>query len=1118
MLKRLIAWSVHNRFLVLLAAFVITGWGWVALHKTPLDAIPDLSDVQVIIRTNFPGQAPRVVEEQVTYPITTTMLSVPGAQVVRGYSFFGDSFVYVIFEDGTDLYWARARVLEYLNQAVADLPEGVQPRLGPDATGVGWVYNYALVDRTGRHDLAELRSLQDWFLKYELQTVPGVSEVATVGGMVRQYQVVVDPEKLRAFGITLARVSAAIRAANREVGGSVLELAEAEYMVRTRGYLSGVKDLEHIPVMVTEQGTPVLLRDIARVQIGPEMRRVIADLDGEGEVTGGIVVMRYGENALATIERVKEKLQQLRQGLPPGVEIIETYDRSALINRAVNNLQEKLIEEFIVVALVCLAFLFHLRSAFVAIVTLPLGILASFIVMEQQGINANIMSLGGIAIAVGAMVDAAIVMIENAHKHLERYRHDHGRAPEGAEHWRVITAAAGEVGPALFFSLLIITLSFLPVFTLEAQEGRLFAPLAFTKTYAMAASAGLAVTLVPVLMGYFIRGRIPDERKNPLNRFLIWLYRPALNAVMGVPKSTLLVAILAVLSLVIPVAGISGFLAPLKWPFQLVESVTGGPQPMVQRIEQAQQTLISDWRQRFRDTPLLARFAVGLGSEFMPELDEGDLMYMPTTLPGLSIGKAQELLQQTDRLIRKTPEVDSVFGKIGRADTATDPAPLTMIETLIQLKPRDQWRPGMTTRKIIEELDAAVSYPGVTNAWVMPIKTRIDMLATGIKTPVGIKVAGPDLAEIERIGRAIEKVVMDVPGTTSAYSERVAGGRYIDIVPDRLAAARYGLSIDDLSQVIAAAVGGINITQTIEGLERYPVNLRFPRERRDDLQKLRALPLVTPSGAQIPLAQIAEVSIVDGPPMLKSENGRLNGWTFVDIRGVDLGSYVAAAQQAVREGVDLPAGYSITWSGQYEYMLRAQSRLSQVVPLTLVIIFVLLYLTFRRIGEALIVMASLPFALVGGFWFIFLLDFHLSVAVGVGFIALAGVAAEFGVVMLIYLDNALRDYQRKGPLTPAILRAAIMEGAVLRVRPKAMTVAVIVAGLLPIFLGTGTGSEVMSRIAAPMIGGMITAPLLSLFVIPVIYLIWHGRDLRTDATAADEPGEASKVPATQTTT
>jgi len=1105
-MKNLIAWSIQNRFLVLLASLVITGWGWVALHKTPLDAIPDLSDVQVIIRTSFPGQAPRVVEEQVTYPITTTMLSVPGAQVVRGYSFFGDSYVYVIFEDGTDLYWARARVLEYLNQAAADLPDGIQPRLGPDATGVGWVYNYVLADRSGRHDLAELRSLQDWFLKFELQTVPGVSEVATVGGMVRQYQVVVDPEKLRAFNITLARVSAAIKAANREVGGSVIELAEAEYMVRTRGYLRNLEDLEHIPILVTESGTPVLLRDIARVQIGPEMRRVVADLDGEGEVTGGIVVMRYGENALATIARVKKKLEQLRQGLPPGVEIIETYDRSNLIERAVSNLQEKLIEEFIVVALVCLIFLFHLRSAFVAIVTLPLGILASFIVMQHQGINANIMSLGGIAIAIGAMVDAAIVMIENAHKHLERYRSNYGHDAVGKEHWEVITEAATEVGPALFYSLLIITLSFLPVFTLEAQEGRLFSPLAYTKTYAMAASAGLAVTLVPVLMGYFIRGRIPAEHRNPLNVFLIWLYRPVLGVVMRIPKVTILLALLAVLSLVIPISGVGGFLAPLKWPFQAAHLLTGEAQPMTERIEQAQQRLVGDWRRNFRDTPWLARFADGLGSEFMPELDEGDLMYMPTTLPGLSIGKAQELLQQTDRLIAGMPEVKRVFGKIGRADTATDPAPLTMIETVIQLKPQDQWRPGMTTQKIIEELDATVQYPGVTNAWVMPIKTRIDMLATGIKTPVGVKVAGPDLSEIERIGREIERVLMTVPGTASAYSERVAGGRYVDILPDRIAAARYGLNIDDLNQIIAAAVGGINITQTVEGLERYPVNLRFPRERRDDVEKLRALPLVTPTGAQIPLAQVAEINIIDGPPMLKSENGRLNGWTFVDIRDIDLGSYVATAQQAVQAQIELPAGYSISWSGQYEYMLRAQARLSQVVPLTLVIIFVLLYLTFRHAGQALLVMASLPFALVGGFWLIFLLDYHLSVAVGVGFIALAGVAAEFGVVMLVYLDNALREQTRKGPLTQAGLRAAIMEGAALRVRPKAMTVAVIVAGLLPIFLGTGTGSEVMSRIAAPMIGGMITAPLLSLFVIPVLYLLWKERGIYVEDTETIQSG------------
>ncbi len=1090
MLKQLIAWSVHNRFLVLIATLVVTGWGWVSLHKTPLDAIPDLSDVQVIIRTSFPGQSPRVVEEQVTFPITTTMLSVPGAQVVRGYSFFGDSFVYVIFKDGTDLYWARARVLEYLNQASSILPEGVQPNLGPDATGVGWVYSYALVDRTGQHDLAQLRSLQDWFLKFELQTVPGVSEVATVGGMVRQYQVVVDPEKLRAYGISLQKVSSAIRNANQEVGASVIELAEAEYMLRSRGYLKSIEDLQAITIDVTSQGTPVLLRDLARIQVGPEMRRVVADLDGEGEITGGIVVMRYGENALATIQQVKAKLESLKQGLPAGVEIVETYDRSALIERAVDNLQEKLIEEFVVVALVCLVFLFHLRSAFVAIVTLPLGVLASFIVMQQQGINANIMSLGGIAIAIGAMVDAAIVMIENAHKHLERYKQAYGHSPTGLEHWNTMTKAAGEVGPALFYSLLIITLSFLPVFTLEAQEGRLFSPLAFTKTYAMAASAGLAVTLVPVLMGYFIRGRIPAERSNPLNWLLIWLYRPLLKAVMRWPRWTLVNALLLVVSLVIPIAGITGFLTPLKWPFQVVEGITGEPQAAIQQIEATQRDWSKHWRRYFSGLPWLARFADGLGSEFMPELDEGDLMYMPTTLPGLSIGKAQELLQQTDRLIKTLPEVKQVFGKVGRADTATDPAPLTMIETLIQLKPKDQWRSGMTTQKLIRELDSTVNFPGVTNAWVMPIKTRIDMLATGIKTPVGIKVSGPDLKIIEQIGQAIEKALLSVPGTTSAYSERVAGGRYIDILPDRMAAARYGLNITDINQVIAAAVGGINITRTVEGLERYPVNLRFPREQRNDLEKLRYLPLVTPTGAQIPLAQVADIKIVDGAPMLKSENGRLNGWTFVDIRDADLGGYVARAQQAVREQVKLPQGYSIAWSGQYEYMLRAQERLSQVIPLTLVIIFVLLYLAFRHAGEAAMVMLSLPFALVGGFWLIFLLDYNLSVAVGVGFIALAGVAAEFGVVMLIYLDNALRERERSGKLSEHDLRDAIMEGAVLRVRPKAMTVAVIVAGLIPIFLSEGTGSEVMSRIAAPMIGGMITAPLLSLFVIPVIYYMW----------------------------
>jgi Cu(I)/Ag(I) efflux system membrane protein CusA/SilA len=1095
MLERLIAWSVHNRLLVLLATLVLSGWGWVSLQNTPLDAIPDLSDVQVIVRTAFPGQSPQVVEDQVTYPITTSLLSVPGAQVVRGYSFFGDSYVYVIFEDGTDIYWARARVLEYLNQAAAKLPEGVQPQLGPDATGVGWVYSYALVDRTGQHDLAQLRSLQDWFLKFELQTVPGVSEVATVGGMVRQYQVVVDPEKLRAYGIPLSRVQSAIQRGNREIGGSVIELAEAEYMVRSRGFIQGLADLEQIPIEVGEQGTPVLLRDIARIQLGPEMRRVVADLDGQGEITGGIVVMRFGENALATIQGVKQKLDELRQGLPPGVEIIETYDRSGLIQRAVDNLQEKLIEELVVVALVCLIFLFHLRSALVAIISLPLGVLISFIVMQQQGINANIMSLGGIAIAIGAMVDAAIVLVENLHKHLERHLQQHGGPPQGAAHWALVIRACNEVGPALFFSLLIITLSFLPVFALEAQEGRLFSPLAYTKTYAMAAAAGLSVTLIPVLMGYFIRGPIPAEHKNPISRVLIWLYRPALLAVLRWPKFTLLVAVLLVVSLLVPLAGLPGLLAPLKWPLQLVEQLSGQPPAALAVLETAQQDWAKAWRARFADQPDIARLASGLGSEFMPELDEGDLMYMPTTLPGISIGKAQELLQQTDRLIASIPEVERVFGKAGRADTATDPAPLTMIETIIQLKPREQWRPGMTTAKLIEELEATVKFPGLTNAWVMPIKTRIDMLATGIKTPLGVKVAGADLAQIQQIGEQIEQVLLQLPGTASAYSERVAGGRYIEVIPDRQRAARYGLAIEDINQLVATAVGGVNIGQTLEGRERYPINLRFPREQRDSLEALRQLPLISPSGAQIPLGQVAEVRISDGPPMLKSENARLNGWTFVDIRDQDLGSYVAQAQQAVREQVQLPPGYSISWAGQYEYMQRANQRLSQVVPLTLAIIFLLLYLSFRHAGQALLVMASLPFALVGGFWLIYLLGYNLSVAVGVGFIALAGVAAEFGVIMLIYLDNALRDRQAQGTLDQAGLLAAIIEGAVQRVRPKAMTVATIIVGLIPIFIGTGTGSEVMSRIAAPMIGGMITAPLLSLFVLPAVYLLWKRRGL-----------------------
>jgi len=1089
----LIRWSIENRLLVVIATLILAGWGWLSAKEIPLDAIPDLSDVQVIIRSEFAGQSPQVVEEQVTYPITTTMLAVPGASAVRGYSFFGDSYVYVIFEDGTDLYWARSRVLEYLNQAAADLPAGVQPRLGPDATGVGWIYSYALVDRSGRHDLAQLRSIQDWFLKYELQTVPGVAEVATVGGMVRQYQVVVNPEKLRAFEIPLSRVTEAIRRANQEVGGSVIELGEAEYMIRTRGYLRSIEDIEAVPLAVTRDDIPILLRDVAHVQVGPEMRRVVADLDGEGEVAGGIVVMRYGENALDTIAAVKTRLEALKQGLPEGVEIIGTYDRSGLILRAVDNLADRLIEEFIVVALVCLLFLFHLRSAFVAIVTLPLGILAAFVVMRYQGINANIMSLGGIAIAIGAMVDAAVVMIENAHKHLERA----GPGLSRAEHWAVIGRASEEVGPALFYSLLIITLSFLPMFTLEAQEGRLFAPLAYTKTYAMAAAAGLSVTLVPVLMGYLIRGRIPHESANPLSRFLIWVYRPLLDAVLAAPKATLAVALLAVSSLLLPVYGIGGVLEPLRWPLLLLRTVA--PQtaaPAVGRIEHWQADLAEGWQRSFAGVPGLARLGRGLGSEFMPELFEGDLMYMPTTLPGLSIGKAQALLQQTDRLIKRLPEVERVFGKIGRADTATDPAPLTMIETVIQLKPRDAWRPGMTVDKLIEELDASVQFPGLTNAWIMPIKTRIDMLATGIKTPVGIKVAGPDLMQIEAIGRRIEGVLKGLPGTVSAYSERVAAGRYIEIIPKRQAAARLGLNIEDINQVVSAAVGGLNITETVEGRERYPVNVRFPREQRDDPTKLRELPLVTPSGAQIPLSQVADVRVVEGPPLLKSENARLNGWTFVDIRGMDLGSYVRQAQQAVIDKVDLPPGYSITWSGQYEYLLRAQQRLAQVVPLTLAIIFVLLYLSFRRIGEAVLVMLSLPFALVGGFWFIWLLGYELSVAVAVGFIALAGVAAEFGVVMLIYLDNALNRYRDENRLNSVDeLKGAIVEGAVLRVRPKAMTVAVIIAGLLPIMLSADTGSELMQRIAAPMVGGMITAPLLSLFVVPAIYLLWKRRHL-----------------------
>lgn len=1039
MISKLIDWSVHNRFLVLLLTALLVGWGVLAVRSTPLDAIPDLSDVQVIIKTSYAGQAPQVVEDQVTYPLTTAMLAVPGATNVRGYSFFADSFVYVIFEDGTDPYWARSRVLEYLSQVQARLPQAARPALGPDATGVGWIYEYALVDRSGTHDLSQLRSLQDWFLKYELQTVPGVSEVATVGGMVKQYQVVLDPDRLRAYGLPLARVKQAIQRANQEVGGSVIEMAEAEYMVRATGYIDAVDDLERVPVGVRD-GTPVLLKDVAAIRLGPQMRRGIAELDGEGEVVGGIVVMRYGENALATIQGVKDKLASLQSGLPVGVEIVPTYDRSGLIERAVDNLTGKLLQEFIVVALVCAVFLFHLRSALVVMISLPIGILTAFIVMELQGINANIMSLGGIAIAIGAMVDAAIVMIENVHKHIER-------EPLTSENrWRIISEASREVGPALFFSLLIITLSFLPVFTLEAQEGRMFAPLAFTKTYAMAAAAGLSVTLVPVLMGYFIRGRVVPEQKNPVNRLLIAGYRPFIKGVLRFPKTMLVLASLVVVS--------------TWWPLSQI------------------------------------------GSEFMPDLDEGDLMYMPTSFPGLSIGKAQELLQQTDKLIKTVPEVERVFGKIGRAETATDPAPLTMIETTILLKPRDQWREGITLESLKGELNTLVDFPGLTNAWVMPIKTRIDMLATGIKTPVGIKIAGPDLSVIQDLGSRIEEVIRQVPGTASAYAERVAGGRYVVVDIDRVAASRFGLNIADVQEVVSTAVGGMNVADSVEGLERYPINVRYPRSVRDSVAKLQELPIITPAGARIPLGEVAEVRIEDGPAMIKSENARPNGWIFVDIRDRDLGSYVEEARRVVTERIELPAGYSISWSGQYEYMVRAKERLALVVPVTLAIIVLLLYLNFRSLPEVLIIMGTLPLSLVGGFWLLYWLDFNMSVAVGVGFIALAGVAVEIGVIMLVYLNQA---YRRKQALADQEgrtvrgeeVREAVVEGALQRVRPILMTVSAIIAGLLPIMLGSGTGSEVMRRIAAPMVGGMVSATVLTLLVIPASYLLWRRRAQKT---------------------
>ena len=1034
MVESIIRWSVSNRFFVVLATLILVGVGVFSLKNTPVDAIPDLSDVQVIIKTNYPGQAPQVVEDQVTYPLTTAMLSVPGAVTVRGYSFFGDSYVYVIFDEDTDLYWARSRVLEYLSQVAPSLPENARPQLGPDATGVGWVYLYALIDRTGQHDISELRSLQDWFLKYELQTVPGVSEVAAVGGMVKQYQVTVNPEKIRAFGIPMSHIQTAIKRANQEVGASVVEMAEAEYMVRATGYIQSKTDLAQVPLGVNSRGTPLTLGDVADIKLGPQMRRGIAEFNGLGETVGGVVVMRFGENAQKTIEGVKDKLQELQKGLPEGVELVTVYDRSGLIGRAVDNLWHKLLEEFAVVALVCMLFLFHIRSSLVAIVSLPVGILTAFTVMHMQGINANIMSLGGIAIAIGAMIDGAIVMIENMHKHMEK-------TPLTKENrWQVVAESASEVGPALFFSLLIITVSFVPVFTLEAQEGRMFSPLAFTKTYAMAASAALAITLVPVLMGYFIRGKVLPEHRNPINRLLVASYMPVLKMVLAFPKTAIFIALLA--------------LGSTYWPLQ------------------------------------------NIGSEFIPPLDEGDLMYMPTTYPSISIGNAREILQQTDKLIMTVPEVKTVFGKIGRAETATDPAPLTMIETFIQLKDRSEWREGMTTELLKKELDNLVKLPGLTNAWVMPIKTRIDMLATGIKTPVGIKVAGADISVIQQIGQQLETILAEVPGTASVYSERVAGGRYIKVDIDRGKASRFGLNIADVQQVVASAIGGVNVTQTVEGLERYPVNIRYPQSYRDSPEQMALLPIVTAKGQRIALGDVAEIKIENGPPAIKSENSRINGWTFVDIEGVDIGSYVENAMEKVRAELDLPAGYSIHWSGQYEYMLRAKEKLTYVVPLTLAIIAILLFINFRNFTEVALLMGTLPFALIGSIWLLDLLNFNFSIAVGVGFIALAGVAVEISVIMLVYLNQAWREELTKNStstLSKAQLRQAVISGAGLRVRPVMMTAAAVIIGLIPILFGTGTGSEVMSRIAAPMVGGMVSSVILTLLVLPVVFYLWKVR-------------------------
>lgn len=1041
MINNIISYSIRNRILVLLISLAIASWGWLALNKTPLDAIPDLSDVQVIIKTPFSGQTPQVVEDQITYPISSLMMSVPKAKVVRGYSFFGDSYVYVLFEDGTDPYWARSRVLEYLNQVKGELPSGAQPVLGPDASGVGWIYQYALVDKTNSHDLAQLRSLQDWFLKFELQSIAGVSEVASIGGMVKQYQVIVSPNKLRAYQITLKQVQEAIRKSTVQMGASVIEQGEAEYMVALKGYVSKLTDLQAIPLgLVSSSGTPILLKDIARIQLGSEPRRGIADLNGEGEVVGGIVVMRSGENASQVIDAVKEKVAQLAPSLPKGVELVEVYDRSGLINRAVETLTSKLLAEMLIVALVSLLFLMHLRSALVAVISLPLGILGAFIIIEALGVSANIMSLGGIAIAIGTMVDATIVMIENAHKHLEAHYQKTGKVATGDKHWQIVQVSAKEVGLPLFLSLLIIALSFVPIFALQEQAGRLFTPLALTKTLAMAVAAALAISLVPVLIGYFVRGRLPKESKNPINRVLIYLYRPLLKALLAWPKSVIVVSLMLLASVVYP------------------------------------------WQQ--------------LGSEFMPELEEGDLLYMPTTLPGLSTGEAQALLQKTDLLIKSFLEVKTVFGKIGRADTATDPAPLTMIETTIQLHDKSEWREGMTLPELIEELNDKVKFPGLTNAWVQPIKTRIDMLSTGIKTPIGIKVSGDSLVEIEKIGQDIEATLTGLSGTLSAYSDRAQGGRYIDILPNRTNMALYGLNMEDLADILSTSVGGKALQTTIEGRERYSMNLRYPQVWRDSVQKLQSLPIVSSSGQQLQLGQVSDVVVKLGPPMIKSENARLNGWTFVDLEsGTDLASYVKLAQQSVADNVKLPAGYSVAWTGQYEYLLKAQQTLQTIVPFTILIIFVLLYFIFKNTVEALMILLVVPFALLGSVWTIWWLDFDYSVAIAVGMIALAGVAAEFGVIMLLYLKQAIDKAQEQQRLNnTSELMQAIMQGAVQRIRPKAMTVVVIVVGLLPIMYGSGTGSEVMQRIAAPMIGGMISAPVVSMVLIPILtYLLYRKR-------------------------